>query len=71
MEEKRMGRILVCRLTSVADDEYATRAARDLVRKNLTLLPAAYLYGQPRRTRRLVEHSKKFRILSTCSPSLA
>jgi len=38
MEEKRRGPISFCRLTSAADQEYATRAARDLVRENLTLL---------------------------------
>ena len=38
MEEKRMGRTLVCRLISAADEEYATRTAFDLVREKLTLL---------------------------------
>jgi hypothetical protein len=37
MEEKRRGPISFCRLTNAADQEYATRAARDLVRENLTL----------------------------------
>ena len=41
MEKKRRGRILVCRLTSAADEEYATRAACDPVREKLTLLATA------------------------------
>jgi hypothetical protein len=42
MEEKRSGPIyLVCRLISAADEEYATRAACNLVREKLTLLATA------------------------------
>ena len=39
--EQEEGTYLVCRLTSAADKEYATRAAYDLVRDKLTLLPTA------------------------------
>ncbi len=38
MEEKRRGRISFVGLPSAADEEYATRAACDLVREKLTLL---------------------------------
>ena len=38
MEREEEGPYLVCRFTSGADEEYAARAACDLVREKLTLL---------------------------------